>query len=378
MEPFTISIPGAEIDALHRRLDLARWPDQIGTPWQYGTDIGYLEELCRYWRDGFDWRKREAALNRFSQFQVTLDGHRLHFIHQRSTHPDAAPLLMTHGWPGSVAEFVHVIGPLTQPEQFGGDPRDAFHVVCPSIPGYGFSPAPTQPGFQPRACAELFASLMRELGYANYFAQGGDVGAAVTTWLGALDSAHLLGIHLNLVFTRAPKSNPMDGVSAAEAERLEQRREYMRDEVGYQHIQGTKPQTLGYGLNDSPVGLAAWIVEKFHKWSQHAGDLETAISRDDLLTDISIYWFTRSITSSMRMYYESRRYTDRPFPERVEAPTAVANFPGELYLPPRAWVARQFNLVHWSHPERGGHFAALEVPELFVADVREALRPLRR
>jgi pimeloyl-ACP methyl ester carboxylesterase len=376
-ESFKITVPDRDIDALHHRLDLTRWPDQIGAPWQYGTDVDYLKELCRYWRHDFDWRRQEAALNRFAQFEMSLDGHRLHFVHQRSTHSDAEPLLLTHGWPGSFSEFVHVIEPLTQPERYGGDPADAFHVVCPSIPGYGFSRAPTEPGFQPRACAMLFGRLMRELGYSRYFAQGGDVGSAVTTWLGALDSAHLKGIHLNLVFTRPPKDDAMAGVTPQEAERLTERRAYMVDEVGYQHIQGTKPQTLGYGLNDSPAGLAAWIVEKFHKWTQHAGDLETAVRRDDLLTDISIYWFTQTITSSMRMYYESRRYTDRPFPERVEVPTAVANFPGELYLPPRAWVERQFNLVRWSHPPRGGHFAALEVPELFVAEVRDALRPLR-
>ena len=377
MDPFTIEVPQADLDDLQQRLRRVRWPDQIGDAWEYGTDVGYLKSLVDYWRDEFDWRAAEARLNRFDQFTTEVEGERLHFIHQRSSHPDAAPLLLTHGWPGSISEFVNVIEPLTQPEAFGGDPSDAFHVVCPSIPGYGFSQAPRERGFQPQACAQRCMTLMSELGYERYFAQGGDVGAAVTTWLGALAEDRLMGIHLNLVFARPPKDDPMAGVTEDEQTRMEARRAYMQNEVGYQHIQGTKPQTLGYGLNDSPVGLAAWITEKFHRWTQNDGDLEQAVSKDELLTNICIYWFTQTITSSVRMYYESRRYDGRPFPERVEVPTAVANFPGELSLPPRAWVERQFNLVHWSLPEKGGHFAALEVPELFVADVREAFGPLR-
>ncbi|HET6473437.1 MAG TPA: epoxide hydrolase [Pseudomonadales bacterium] len=375
--PFKIAIPDSEIAALHARIDATRWPDQIGDPWVYGTDITYLRKLVRYWRDEFDWRTQEAKLNRFDQFKTTLGEHEVHFIHQRSTNPHAPALLITHGWPGSVSEFVKIIAPLTQPEQFGGDWHDAFHVICPSIPGYGFSKAPSRPGFQPRACAELFMQLMEKLGYTRYFAQGGDVGSAVTTWLGALAADRLKGIHLNLVFARPPKENPMAGVTDAEAKTLEDRRAYMANEVGYQHIQGSKPQTLGYALNDSPVGLAAWITEKFHKWTQHRGNHEDAVTKDEILTDVSIYWFTQTITSSVRMYYESRRYTGSPFPERVDAPTAVANFPGELFLAPRAWVEKQFNLVHWSHPARGGHFAALEAPDLLVDDIRAAFRPLR-
>jgi pimeloyl-ACP methyl ester carboxylesterase len=220
-------------------------------------------------------------------------------------------------------------------------------------------------------------SVMEALGYPTYFAQGGDVGSAVTTWLGALAQHELKGIHLNLVFVRPPKEDPMAGVTEPERERLEARQAAMKDEIGYQHIQGTKPQTLGYALNDSPAGLAGWIAEKFHKWTQNSGNLEDAVSKDELLTNISIYWFTQTITSSVRMYYESRHYDARPWPERVDVPTAVANFPAELSLPPRAWVERQFNLVRWSFPERGGHFAALEAPELLAADIRKAFRPLR-
>ncbi len=377
MQPFRIEIPEQELNDLNLRLRQARWPDQIGDPWDYGTDLTYLRELCDYWAHTFDWRAQETKLNAFDQAFVDIDGQTVHCIHQRSTHANAKALLLTHGWPGSFIEFRHMIEPLTQPELHGGDAADAFHVICPSIPGYGFSPAPTRPGFQPKACAHLFAGLMHTLGYDEYFAQGGDMGAAITTWLGALDIPAIRGIHLNLVFVRPPKANPMENVSDAEQTTFFARQEYMRSETGYQQIQGTKPHSLGYGLNDSPIGLAAWIGEKFHRWSQHDGDPTQAIDVDDLLTNISIYWFTQTITASMRMYYESRHYQERPFPKRVETPTAVANFPGELSLPPKAWVAAQFNLQRFTHLAKGGHFAALEAPELLTQDIREAFRELR-
>lgn len=379
MKPFTVEFPAEEIEDLRRRLAATRWPDQVGDPWTYGTPVAYLRELCDYWRSKFDFGAALSRLNAAPQFTEQVAGRSLHFIHQRSTHAHAQPLLITHGWPGSVAEFVHVVGPLAQPERHGGDPKDAFHVICPSIPGYGFSEPAHEPGFHAKACAKVFAELMEVLGYSRYFAQGGDWGSAITTWLGALDAAHVTGIHLNLVFSGPPRTGEaMEGVTDAEKTRLEARRTRMSNEVGYQQIQTTKPQTLGVGLNDSPAGLASWIVEKFHGWTQHDGNLEDAVSRDDILTNISVYWFSRSITSSTRLYYENRRYTDGPpAPERVDVPMAAAIFPGELYLPPRAWVARQFNLVRWSELPKGGHFAALEVPKLFVDDVRAAFRPLR-
>lgn len=379
MNPFKVEFPRAEIDDLRARLGATRWPDQVGDPWLYGTPVDYLQDLCSYWRSTFDFGAAVARLNAPAQFTEQVAGRRLHFIHQRSTHAHAQPLLITHGWPGSVAEFVHIVEPLAQPERHGGDPKDAFHVVCPSIPGYAFSEPAHEPGFHAKACARVFMELMARLGYTRYFAQGGDWGSAITTWLGALDAEHVKGIHLNLVFSGPPRTGePMAGVTDAEKVRVEARRARMANEVGYQHIQGTKPQTLGVGLNDSPAGLASWIVEKFHGWTQHTGNLEEAVSRDDLLTNVSVYWFTRSITSSTRLYYENRRYTDGPAaPERVDVPMAAAIFPGELYLPPRAWVERQFNLVRWSELPKGGHFAALEVPEIFVNDVREAFRPLR-
>jgi epoxide hydrolase len=374
---FSVHVRDEALTDLRARLAQTRWPDQVGADWAYGTPVAYLQSLCAYWRDGFDWRAQEAKLNAFDHFTTDIDGERLHFIHQRSPEPDARPLLLSHGWPGSISEFTKIIGPLTNPRGHGGDPRDAFHVVAPSIPGYGFSQAPRQPGFDARACAGRFAMLMARLGYDKYFAQGGDWGSAITTWLAVDDAAHVAGIHLNLVFASRPREgDPREGVPDAEWMRFEARVAALAQEWGYQGIQSTKPQTLAYGLNDSPAGLAAWIVEKFHGWTQHDGDHETVLGRDEMLTDITIYWATQSIGSSMRLYFENRHVRNR-FPKRIDVPTAVAVFPGELALPPRKWVERQYHVVHWREMPRGGHFAALEVPDLLVDDVRLAYRALR-
>ncbi len=372
-ERFTIAVPDTELDELRRRLAATRWPDAVSDDWADGTDLTWLEGICRYWEREFDWRAQEADLNRFEQYLGAVDGQTLHFIHQRSPEPDARPLLLIHGWPGSFIEFRHLIGPLTDPVAHGGRAEDAFHVVAPSLPGYGFSPAPRRHGCNGHRCAELFAGLMAALGYERYFAQGGDWGAHISTWLGAIDPA-CIGIHLNLVFARKPRDgDAFADVSDAERERLEASRLRTVNGIGYQEIQGTKPQTLGYGLTDSPAGLAAWILEKFHGWTEHAGDPETAVSRDDMLTNVAVYWFTRSITSSMRLYYENRQHpADPPVPAFVSKPTAVAAFPGELYLPPPAWIKRQYDLVRYTVQARGGHFAALEAPDLLLADIRAA------
>lgn len=376
-ERFTIRIPDTDLEDLSARLQMTRWPDSLDHDWADGTDLRWLQGICDYWTHGFDWRAQERALNRFPQFLLEIAGQRLHFIHQRSLLPHARPLLLLHGWPGSFIEFRHVIDALTDPLAHGGRAEDAFHVVVPSLPGHGFSEAPRQHGCNGRACAERFATLMATLGYENYLAQGGDWGSHIATWLGAIDPS-CAGLHLNLVFARKPRDEaPFAGVSDAERARLEASRQRTGNGLGYQAIQGTKPQTLGYGLNDSPVGLAAWILEKFHAWSDHDGDPESAVSRDDMLTNVALYWFTRSITSSMRLYYEQRQHpSEPPAPEYVDTPTAVAAFPGELHLPPPAWIERSYRLARYSLQPKGGHFAALEVPDLLIDDLRSCVASL--
>ncbi|MEE4298555.1 MAG: epoxide hydrolase [Pseudomonadales bacterium] len=383
IRPFEIAIDEKELEILEDRLAVTRWPDALVSDWSDGTDRDWLRALCEYWYEEFDWRAQEAGLNRFPQFLAAADEAdpdlgEIHFLHVRSAHAAATPLLLVHGWPGSFVEFRHCIDALVDPEAHGGSADDAFHVVVPSLPGYGFSAAPKRHGVNGRRVAERFDRLMAQLGYDRYFAQGGDWGSHVCTWLAHVSDA-CAGIHLNLVFAPMPREDdPWTDVSDEEKARLAASRERMKDGVAYQEIQGTRPQTLGYGLTDSPAGLAAWIGEKFHAWSQHDGDVFQAISRDDLLTNLSVYWFTRTATSAARFYYEHRNHhADPPVPERIEVPTAVAVFPGELYLPPRAWVERHYAVSHWSVQDRGGHFAALEQPEALVADLRVAFAALR-
>jgi len=375
IEPMRIEVPGAILEDLRERLARTRWPDQIpDTAWSYGTDLAYLRELCAYWLHDFDWRAQEARLNELDHFHTTIDGQRVHFIHAPSPQPDALPLVMTHGWPGSVVEFLDVIEPLRDPEAHGGDPADAFHVVCPSLPGYAWSGPTTAPGWDVRRVADAWAELMARLGYGRYGAQGGDWGALVSSQLGLVDAEHLAGIHLNM----AVAGPPADGgppLTDEEQLRFARAAEYLESGSGYAEIQGTKPQTLAYGLTDSPVGLAGWIVEKFHAWCDHDGDLESAVSRDALLTNLTVYWTTHTINSSTRLYCETKRAGRwGPPAERVDVPTAVAVYPAEILQAPRAWVEALYDLRHWAEMPRGGHFAALEEPDLFVDDVREAFR----
>lgn len=379
MEPFRIQVEGEILSDLRDRLKRIRWPDQIeGAEWDYGTELGYLQQLVLYWIEDYNWRFNEKKLNSFDQFRTPIDGVGLHFIHQRSTVENAFPLVITHGWPGSIVEFQKIIGPLTDPEAHGGDAEDAFHVVCPSIPGYGFSEIPKERGWDVHRVAEAVKTLMAGLGYSRYGAQGGDWGSAVTSWLGSIDAAHVAGIHLNMVSVGPPPgtNNAVSGLSREEARALLSREEFGRREVGYRQIQSTKPQTLGYGLHDSPAGLAAWIVEKFRTWSDCEGDVESVYSRDELLTNIMVYWVTGTITSSTRLYYETRK-SKRFGPEKVTVPTGCALFPKELYCPPRAWAERVYNIQRWTEMERGGHFAAMEQPEELVEDIRAFFRPLR-
>ncbi len=378
--PFTINVPDPVLTDLQERLARVRWPDEVGTNWTYGTDLAYLKSLIGYWQSAYDWRAQEAALNALDHFQWTRDGRKLHFIHQRSSNEHALPLIMTHGWPGSITEFTKIIPMLTEPQNYGGNADDAFHLVCPSIPGYGFSDAPTAPGFDQMHVAQGNVALMRELGYARYGAQGGDWGSPISSWTARLAPEQVVGLHLTLVFAGFPKhkDDPFEDVTDEERARIDERRSHMSEGTGYQAIQGTKPQTLGYGLNDSPVGLAAWITEKFHAWTHCDGVIENSVSKDELLTNIMVYWITQTITSSARLYYESSHSQNNMFADgRIETPTGAAMFPGELYQPPRAWAAEQYNIVHWTHQTAGGHFAALEAPELLADDLRDFFRPLR-
>ncbi len=378
--PFRVEIPDAVLTDLQERLTKTRWPGPSPDGgWAYGAELSAVQDLCEYWRTSFDWRAAEARLNSWPQFLTDIDGEQVHFIHARSPHAGAFPLVITHGWPGSVAEFLDIIDPLIDPVAHGGDAADAFHVIAPSIPGYGFSGPTKQTGWHIRRVAGAIATLMAELGYERYGAQGGDWGAMATMNLGELDAEHVAGIHLNMIIASPPNpENPLEGVEEHEMAALGDMGNFVANETGYQQIQGTKPQTLGYGLTDSPAGLAAWIVEKFRTWSDCDGDVESVFSKDRLLTNIALYWVTNTISSSTRLYYETMKAGGfGALPGRVEVPTGVAVFPKEIYRPPLAWAKAAFNVTHWNHFPKGGHFAAMEQPDAFVGDVRAFFRTVR-
>jgi microsomal epoxide hydrolase len=337
-----------------------------------------MKELVGYWRERYDWRAQEATLNRWRHFTVPLDGIDVHFIHEPGVGPAPLPLLLSHGWPGSIVEFERIIPMLTDPARFGGDPVDAFTVVAPSLPGYTLSFKPGQPRLGIVEIAELFATLMTDvLGYPRFAAQGGDWGAFITSVLGASHADKLAGIHVNLLAVRRDHAMPPNP-SEEEKRYLEELAYWMREETGYMQIQGTKPQTLAYGLSDSPAGLAAWIVEKFRTWSDCGGDVERRFSKDTLLTNVMLYWVTGAIGSSFWPYY-ARAHSAWPISEKhpVKAPTAYASFPKEILHPPRAWAERVYNIQRWTEMPAGGHFAALEEPEVLAADIRAFFRPLR-
>jgi microsomal epoxide hydrolase len=380
-EPFTLRVPEEAIADLRDRLARSRLPDQApADPWAYGTDVGYLRQLVEYWRSTFDWRAEEARLNAFPQFKVPLGGIDLHFLHVPGKGPAPCPLLLLHGWPGSVFEFLELIPRLTDPALFGGDPADAFTVVVPSLPGYGLSFKPGQPRFGVEEIADCVAELMHgALGYTSFAVQGGDWGAITATRLGYAHPEKLIGIHLNLLAIRRDQQDVADPTPEEQAY-LEERATWLREETGYSWIQGTKPQTLAFALSDSPAGLAAWIVEKFRTWSDCGGNVETAFTRDRLLANISFYWFTGAIGSSFWPYYAVRH---RPWPipdgRTIDVPTAYAQFPAEILRPPRSLAQRTYtNIRRWTVMPHGGHFAALEQPEALANEVREFFRPLRR
>jgi microsomal epoxide hydrolase len=384
MRPFRIEIPQADLDDLRRRLAATRWPDELpGVGWDRGVPLAYLKDLAEYWRTRYDWRAAEAELNRYPQFTTELDGATVHFLHARSPEPDALPLLLTHGWPGAVAEFLDVIGPLTDPRSHGGDPDDAFHLVIPSIPGYGFSRPLPGPGWDVPRIAGAWAELMRRLGYPRYAAQGGDAGSVVSLALGALDPGHVVGVHVNMLMT-FPSGDPAElaDLDEHDRERLARLARFDEDLSGYMKIQATRPQTLAYGLTDSPVGQLAWIAEKFREWTDAAKVPEDAVDRDRLLTIVSIYWLTATAGSSAQFYYEGaegvRRAARGEPPPPVPVPVGVAVFPHDIFVPVRRFAERDLaTIVHWSEFDRGGHFAALEQPALLVEDIRSFFRPLR-
>ena len=375
IKPFRIAVGDAVLDDLRSRLRNTRWPEaEVVDDWSQGTPRAWIQDVCRYWAEDYDWRKREALLNRFEQYTTDIDGLAIHFLHVRSPHPEAMPLIITHGWPGSVVEFQKVILPLTNPTACGGDAADAFHVVCPSLPGFGFSAKPRTTGWGVERIAAAWAVLMGRLGYQRYGAQGGDWGSAVTASLGAQDPAHCLGIHITLAMGSQPK---VDGEPTPEEARALRAIKHYRDwDSGYSKEQSTRPQTVSYGLTDSPAGQAAWILEKFWAWTDCDGHPENILSRDELLDNVMLYWVSAAAASSARLYWESfgRRSAARP----VKVPTGVAVFPKEIVPPVRRWMDSDFtDIRHWSEMPKGGHFAAFEQPELLVADVRACFRTLR-
>ena len=374
IRPFRIDIPQEDLDDLRARLARTRWPDELpGVGWDYGIPLAVVEELAQYWRTGYDWRVHERALNAFPQFTTAIDGQNVHFIHVRSAEPGALPLIMTHGWPGSIVEFMNVIGPLTDPAAHGGDPADAFHLVVPSIPGYAFSGPTRDRGWNTTRVARAWDELMRRIGYERYGAQGGDWGSSISRELGLVVPEHLIGVHLNMLFPQA-RDEPAD-LTDQEKERLEAMRRFRADGSGYFTIQATRPQTLAYALSDSPAGQLAWIAEKFNAWTD--GGLPEAVDRDQLLTNISLYWLTGTAGSSARLYYEAAHSGSWGPPAVSTVPTGIAVFPREIAPPIRRFAEQSNTIVHWSEFDRGGHFAAMEEPDLLVGDVREFFRRFR-
>jgi pimeloyl-ACP methyl ester carboxylesterase len=373
--PFHIEVPEADIEDLRDRLRRTRWPEaETVDDWSQGTPLVYVRELCRYWLDEYDWAKARARLNRFPQFRTTIEGLEIHFVHVRSPHGGAVPLVITHGWPGSVVEFGKVIEPLTDPVAFGGSASDAFHVVCPTLPGFGFSGKAARPGWGTQRIADAWDQLMARLGYSHYGAQGGDWGSQVSTALSVQHPEHVIGIHLNMVFA-FPGPAAVGELTDREREALAALDYHRRSGSGYAIEQSTRPQSLGYGLVDSPAGLCGWIAEKFWAWSDCDGDPANVFTREEMLDNIMLYWLPGTGASAARLYWES-------FGKRVQDPVGVpagaSIFPKEIYRPSRRWAEAQFrDLRYWNELDKGGHFAAMEQPATFVDEVRAAFRLFR-
>ena len=381
IERFELPYSDAAVEDLRDRLAQTRWPDEIpGTGWEYGADLAYIRELCRTWREEFDWKARIEELSALHHYRYATPELGVHFLHERGKGPAPAPLLVTHGWPGSFLEMLRILPRLTDPARFGGDPADSFDVVVPSLPGFGFSDRPARRGMNVFAIADLWAGLMGELGYERFAVQGGDFGAGVNTALGLRHADRLMGVHLNYIpGSYRPWLAPGEQPSAVERAFLADAAAWYEDHGAYAHVQRMEPQTLAYGLNDSPAGLAAWLVEKFRDWADCGGDVESRFTRDELLANVTLYWMTGTIHSSCRLYFEGRK-APLQFQEheRVEVPCGIAHFPKELPFPPRPWIERGYHVVRWSEMPRGGHFAAAEEPELLAADVAAFFRTLRQ
>ena len=375
VETFKIAVADATLADLKRRLEATRWPDaETVDDWSQGIPLGYVQDLCGYWRDQYDWRAREERLNRFPQFKTAIDGMGIHFIHVRSKHPSAVPVVLTHGWPGSLAEFHKVINPLVDPTAHGGHATDAFDVVCPALPGYGFSDKPSRAGWNAERMSDAWNTLMGRLGYHNYFAQGGDWGALVTTEIGLRHAGPCLGIHLNMPIV-APDPDTMSSLTDLEKSALAGMQHYQDWDSGYSKQQSTRPQTLGYGLADSPAGQLAWIIEKFWAWMDCNGHPENVLTRDELLDNVMLYWLTNSAASSARLYWESFKGVNR---DPVSIATGISVFPKEIFRSSRRWADKRFSkIVYWNELTKGGHFAAFEQPETFVAELRACYRTMR-
>jgi pimeloyl-ACP methyl ester carboxylesterase len=376
IRPFRIEIPQAELDGLRNRLAGTRWPSEVpGVGWSRGVPLDYLKELAEYWRTTYDWREHEARLNELPQFVTDIDGTNVHFLHIRSAEPDALPLIITHGWPGSIVEFLDVIEPLTDPRSHGGDPADAFHLVIPSIPGFGLSGPTSEPGWSAGRVGAAFAELMNRLGYDRYGAQGGDEGAIISPDIGRAAPDHVVGVHVNAATVGFMPFPPLEeselaDLNDAERARVARIAEFLDEEFGYARIQSTRPQTLAYGLTDSPIGQLAWIVDKFQSFTHGSEVPEHSVDRDRMLTNVMLYWLTGTAGSSASIYYEDKHSGAWPQPSGV--PTGVAVFAEDISI--RRYAEQSNNIVHWSDFDRGGHFAALEAPDLLIGDVREFFR----
>ncbi|WP_269620446.1 epoxide hydrolase family protein [Zhongshania sp. BJYM1] len=375
IKPFKVDIPQSQLDDLKARLANTRWPDtETVDDWSQGAPLDAVKSLCEYWQNNYDWRRCEKELNHYPQFTTEIDGLEIHFLHIRSTHENAMPMIMTHGWPGSVLEFMNVIEPLTNPTAHGGSASDAFHLVIPSLPGYGFSGRPAESGWGLERIAKAWISLMARLEYTAFVAQGGDWGSGVTSAIGHIHPAECLAIHVNMALAQ-PSAEDMASLTERDQKALADIQYYFDSDSGYAMIQKSRPQSLGYGLADSPAGQAAWIYEKFHRWTDNNGRPEDALTVDQMLDDISIYWLTNSGASSARLYWES---FDSIFATPMTIPCGISIFPKELFRPVRKWAEQIYqNLIHWNELEKGGHFAAFEQPEIFVNEVRACFAKIR-